>query len=84
MKNSILPIGSIVRANNQDLMICSYLKKDALVQGKHYDYVCCLYPNGVQEESVLIQKEQIQKIIFIGFQDARFEMMKKIMESQNA
>ena len=43
MKDEILPIGSVVTAEGQDVMICAYLKKDVLVDGNSYDYACCLY-----------------------------------------
>ena len=77
MKNDILPIGSIVTAEGQDIMICAYMKKDALIEGKSYDYACCLYPNGLGKNAILIKKEQISKVKFIGFQDGRFVELKK-------
>jgi len=84
VKNELLPIGSIVRANGQDIMICAYLKKDANVNNEHYDYACCIYPTGLAKDSILIKKEQIQKIIFIGYQDERFVELKNNMETSNA
>lgn len=77
MKDDILPIGSIVTAAGQDIMICAYVNKGALINNQHFDYACCLYPNGMSKDAILIKKEQIQKIKFIGFQDARFVEFKK-------
>ena len=82
MKNSILPIGSIITVNGQDLMICAYFKPDAVFNNETYDYACCLYPSGMGETSILIKKESIQLVKFIGFQDNRFLEMKHIMENQ--
>ena len=81
MKNGILPIGSIIRVNNEDLMICSYFKKDTLYNGERYDYVCCKYPKGISADSILVRKDVIQKVIFIGFQDERFRLLKEELES---
>jgi len=83
LKNSILPIGSIVRVKGQDLMICAYLKKDAVINNETYDYVCCVYPFGLDKNSILIKTEQIDRVIFIGFQDNRFVELKNKMREQN-
>ena len=84
MKNKILPIGSIITVKGQDVMICSYLDPRKEIQNEHYDYACCLYPNGMGNDTILVKKNQIQRVRFIGFQDERFEMMKKVMESNYA
>lgn len=81
MKNSLLPIGSIVRVSSMDLMICAYFKKDAIINNKRFDYACCLYPTGLDEKAILISKDQIEKILFIGFQDSRFTELKEKMEN---
>ena len=54
--NDILPIGSIIRVDGMDLMICSYLKKDSIINNEHYDYACCKYPEGIKENAILIKK----------------------------
>lgn len=83
MKDELLPIGSIVYADGKDLMICAYMKKDALVNNEHYDYACCLYPYGMSKEAILIRKDAIKRIKFIGFQDGRFVEFKKELEKKN-
>jgi hypothetical protein len=80
MKNELLPIGSVVTVNNEDLMICSYMGKDSKIKDKHYDYACCLYPDGISEQAALINKEQIQRIKFIGFKNKRFYEYKKLFK----
>lgn len=83
MKDEILPIGSVVTAEGQDVMICAYLKKDVLVDGNSYDYACCLYPFGLKKEAILIKKKQISRIRFVGFQDPRFVELKKKLVDNN-
>ena len=83
MKNDILPIGSIITADGKDLMICAYIKKDALVDNKHFDYACCLYPVGLSKEAILVKKDQIRRVKFIGFQDSRFVDLKKELVKEN-
>ena len=80
MIKDILPIGSIIRVKGKDLMICSYFKKDALYNGERYDYACCMYPTGVGPNTILVNKEKIEKVIFIGFQDERFAKLKEELE----
>lgn len=60
-------------------MICAYFNKDAKINGEKYDYACCLYPFGMSKEAILIKKDQIERIKFIGFQDNRFVEFRKKM-----
>jgi len=84
MKNEILPIGSIVRVKEKDLMIVAYMKKEAVINDQSFDYACCFYPDGLGEKAILIKKEDIERVVFIGFQDARFIEFRKQMENENA
>lgn len=77
MNKSFLPIGSIVTVKNVDLMICAYIKKGKLYNNVQYDYVCCSYPEGMGDKAVLLKKDDIEKIKFVGFQDNRFVELKK-------
>ena len=83
MKNDILPIGSIVTAEEHDVMICSYIPKGALINNEQFDYACCLYPYGMSKDAILIKKDQIQRIKFVGFQDERFVELKNNMRGKN-
>ncbi len=83
MTNDILPIGSIVTVSDQDVMICAYINKGTLISNEQFDYACCLYPTGVSKDAILIKKEQIQKVKFIGFQDGRFVELKNKLEENN-
>jgi hypothetical protein len=83
MKNEILPIGSIVTINDTDVMICGYLDNKKSIDNDYYDYCGCLYPNGFQENAVLIKKSQITRVKHIGFQDLRFAKLKMELEKDN-
>lgn len=76
MKNEILPIGSIITVNNADLMICAYFKKNAKINNEQYDYACCLYPSGLGKDAILVKKENIDRVKFIGYQDGTFVQFK--------
>lgn len=80
VNNNILPIGSIITVAENDVMICSYFKKGKKINGEEYDYACCLYPSGLDKNAILVKKENIQRVKFIGFQDNRFVEFKKQME----
>lgn len=77
MKDKLLPIGSIVTVSGKDLMICAYFKKGTKINNEEYDYACCVYPDGMGPDALLIKKGQIEKVKFVGFQDMRFVELKK-------
>ena len=83
MKNDILPIGSIVNVEGQDVMICTYIPKGALINNEQFDYACCLYPTGMAKDAILIKNEQIRKVKFVGFQDGRFVELKNKLREEN-
>ena len=85
MKDKFLPIGSIVTYKRIDIMIIGYFPKviDDKIKEKYKDYVCCVYPFGLDKNSILIKTEQIDRVIFIGFQDNRFVELKNKMREQN-
>ncbi|MBR2827865.1 MAG: DUF4176 domain-containing protein [Bacilli bacterium] len=83
MKSKLLPIGSVLTVKGQDVMICAYLNPKLAINNDYFDYACCLYPNGMSNETIVVKKEDIERIKFIGFQDARFEKMKELMEKEN-
>ena len=82
MKNDILPIGSIISVEGKDLMICSYIKDDALIEGKHFDYLCCLYPVGLTKDSLLVNKQDIERVKFIGYQSPDFNKLKELIKNE--
>ena len=83
MKDRLLPIGSIITVGGKDMMICAYFQKGAKINNEEYDYACCLYPTGMGPDALLVKKEQIEKVKFIGFQDLRFVELKKTLGEDN-
>lgn len=81
MKNSLLPIGSIVTVGVDNLMICQYIPNGKLIDGVQYDYACCLYPTGIGEKSILIKKTDIDIVTFIGYKNDSFSKFKEILEN---
>ena len=82
MNNKILPIGSIIKMYDSDLffMIYGYVDRSKKIEDDYYDYFCCIYPAGVNgKETILVQKEKIEKVIFIGYQDPKFVDFAKLL-----
>ncbi len=82
MNYKVLPIGSIIRVAKTDVMICAYVKKGNKINGEEYDYACCIYPTGMDKNAVLVKNQDIERVVFIGFQDARFKKLEKAMEEE--
>lgn len=80
MKDKVLPIGSIITVSGTDLMICSYFDHSKDYNQDKYDYICTLYPIGLNENVVMVKRENIDIVKFVGFQDSRFVELKKELE----
>lgn len=68
----ILPIGSVVSVTDVDspVMIYGYLQKTE-ESSSVYDYIGCRYPVGIADDSFfLFNRDNIQKLHFVGLQDA--------------
>ena len=72
MLNELLPIGSVVllKDSTKRVMIVG-LKQQQENESKIWDYSGCLYPEGILDPDhlFLFDREQIQTLFFIGFQD---------------
>ena len=85
--NELLPIGSIIRLNNQkDYMIIGFCPS-TLHSDVIYDYIVC-NPSGISKKKedmtegtdfFFIKKEDIENVLFIGFQDQEFDIYKDII-----
>ena len=85
MKDKLLPIGSIIKMQEGEvyLMVCGYVDKKKLIENDHYDYFCCIYPAGVNgKDTILVQREKIEKVIFIGYQDNTFVKLAEMLEKE--
>lgn len=79
----LLPIGSIVRLHDGEkrLMIIGIMQSDASGNGKEYDYLGILYPEGHigDQFQYLFNQEDIEEVIFRGFEDdKRVEFLNKL------
>ena len=79
----LLPIGSIVllKDGEKRLMISGIMQTDTGGTQKNYDYMGVLYPEGHIGEGFqyLFNHEDINEIIFRGFEDAeRVEFLDKL------
>lgn len=79
----LLPIGSVVRLHDGEkrLMIIGIMQSDASSNGKEYDYLGILYPEGHigDQFQYLFNQEDIEEVIFRGFEDdERVEFLNKL------
>ncbi len=73
MYKNLLPVGSVVRLTGGErrLMICGRVLCKSGDDSTIYDYVGCLYPQGMVSSSGMyfFQRDAIEDVFFIGFQD---------------
>lgn len=89
MSVDYLPIGTIVElSDGEKIMIVGYFVVDGEDETNIYDYCGCAYPEGYDEisEMYLFDEEQIEKVLFIGYEDDegkqyRSDMAKEIDET---
>ncbi|RRJ65497.1 DUF4176 domain-containing protein [Paenibacillus oralis] len=67
-----LPNGTIVqlKGGNKKIMIFGRMQTQADT-GQVWDYIACLYPEGLlnPNQVYLFNQEQVEQVIFTGFQD---------------
>ena len=88
MNNKIekyLPIGSVIilKDAKKRIMITGYASVDMSKKDKVYDYIGCMYPEGVisTEQSLLFNHSDIDQIYCLGYSDAeQKEFVKKLKE----
>ena len=72
MREKYLPVGSVVllKEAQDPLMIVGFSSIDEDEPNKVYDYSGCDYPEGMvdYEEVELFQHEDIEKILFLGYE----------------
>lgn len=71
MKEKFLPIGTVCRLKDATkyLMIIGFCVTKEEDQNKVYDYIGCMYPQGMiaQDVSFLFDHSQIEEILYEGF-----------------
>lgn len=80
-----LPLGTVVLLKQSDkkLMITGFLGTDKENLKEIYDYIGCLYPEGMLEsgKSLLFNHNQIDKIYHFGYSDNEEKEFKKILNN---
>ena len=84
-REKYLPIGSVVLLENakKRVMITGFVVQGEETEGKVFDYIGCLYPEGVisSEQNLVFNHEQIKEIYYIGYIDNEWkELEPKIKE----
>ena len=81
MEEKYLPIGSIVKLKNNDneIMIAGYYSVEYNDMVEIYDYLGCLYPEGLllKNDFISFNHDDIVNCVFRGFENEKFVAMKK-------
>jgi hypothetical protein len=65
-----LPLGSVVLLKDGSKEIMIYGRRQtSIADGKIYDYIACLYPEGnlSQDYMYLFNHQQIREVLFLGY-----------------
>lgn len=82
---NLLPIGSVVLLKEADKRLMIYgIKQVNGEDGKIYDYIGCLYPEGSidAEYTFLFQHEDIEKVDFVGYMDSEFQIFREALKQE--
>lgn len=78
-----LPLGTVVllKGGTKRLMIIGYCAFDEAKKDKSYDYIGCLYPEGVisSKQMALFNHSQIQKIDYTGYSDEESKKFNEVL-----
>lgn len=80
-----LPIGSVVILKGGEKKVMIYGRRQLAVDGSgEYDYIACLYPEGnINDEfSFLFNNDDIEEIVFRGFENDEEEEFQKVLNEQ--
>ena len=83
----LLPIGSVVLLKEAEKRLMIYgIKQINEADGKVYDYIACLYPEGNigEEYNYLFNHDDIEKVDFIGYVDAEFQLFRETLAKELA
>lgn len=80
-----LPIGSVVMLKNASkmVMVIGFVSKGKETGDKIFDYIGCLYPEGVlsSDKNLLFDHNQIDKIYYLGYSNLEERQFKdKLIE----
>lgn len=84
-----LPLGTVVLLKDatKKVSIIGYkVYEENDNEKKEYDYVGCLYPEGVvsSDKNLLFNHKQIQKVYYIGYNDEEYKKVNEILNRMAA
>ena len=83
-----LPIGTVVLLKDaqKKVMIIGYAIQGEETKDKIYDYLGCLYPEGVlsSDENLVFDHSGIEKIVFLGYSDDEWKELEKLIKDSVA
>lgn len=86
-REKFLPIGTVVllKEAKKRIMITGFLVKGNETKDKVFDYIGCLYPEGVisSEQNLLFNHDQIDKIYYMGYNDDEWKQLEKVIKDFN-
>ena len=75
-----LPLGSVVLLKNATkmVMVIGFVGKSKETGEKVFDYMGCMYPEGVfaSDKNMFFNHEQIDKILFLGYSNLEEKQFK--------
>lgn len=84
IEQKYLPIGTVcvLKGASKKLMITGFCIKSSEEDEKIYDYLGCLYPEGVisSETNLLFDHEQIENVFYMGYSDDEEKSFKKKLD----
>lgn len=79
-----LPLGTVVllKGGNKKLMIIGFCAKSNSVKDKVWDYVGCMYPEGLISSNMtyMFNNENIEKVFYWGLTDEEEKSFKKNLD----
>ncbi len=83
-----LPVGTVCLLQNgtKKVMITGFCVKSPDVEGRVFDYIGCLYPEGVisSDQNLLFDHSQIAQVFYKGYVcDEEIDFKKKLVEVVN-
>jgi hypothetical protein len=81
-----LPIGSVVLLEDAGRLVMIYGRlQQATDDGKQWDYLGCLYPEGNIDSNhrFLFNRDQIERVFFVGFQSPEeYDLVRRLERAQ--
>lgn len=84
-REKYLPLGSVVMLKNakKRIMITGFVAKSKATKDDVFDYIGCLYPEGVisSDKNLLFNHDKIDQIFYLGYSDDEEKNFKMKLEN---